>query len=131
MLCMLSASNKPLITRFSVLFCCFVASAVALISFYSILLGLPPLVILSGLRFLEYVPLALIAAIVYKSSGDRPFLKLSRVVLLFVLVESALGVIETRFPVPLWGETFIGTRSFGTFTSPDLFGPAMALCFLF
>lgn len=127
----LAAPRAPLISRGSVLCVSAILLWIGICAYYSLAAGLPLLVVMTGVRFLEYVPLGLIAIVSYRTNGSRLFVSIGRAVLVFMIIESVIGVLETRFQTPFWGKTFIGTRAFGTFTSPNIFGPTMVFCYLF
>lgn len=124
------AYRQPIITRASLLIVGGCLLLIAISTFYSVQLNLPVPVILSGLRFLEYIPLALISAFVFQRCGNRPFQRIAKSVLFFLVVESVIGFVETRLHLNYFGTTFLGARAFGTFTSPNIFGGAMVFCFL-
>jgi hypothetical protein len=131
LLLILTTPRSPLISRGTVLCASATLAWVGICAYVSLAIGLPLLVIITGLRFIEYVPLVLVAVVTYRIGSDRPFAKIGKVIFFFLLVESVAGLIETRLPIPFWGRTFIGARSFGTFTSPNIFGPTMAFCYLY
>lgn len=130
LLCLTAMPRKPLLSRGALLIVAMTALWGGAAIYYSMTLDLPLPVILAGLRFLEYVPLALIAGMIYRSSGDVVFGKIGKAIFVFLVLESILGLVETRL-YPLWGTTFLGSRAFGTFTSPNVFGATMVFCFLF
>jgi hypothetical protein len=129
-LCTVRAGANLFITRRMVegvgLTCVLISLTVA----YSVHLGLPVLVIAAGMRFFEYIPLALISASVLRACGMRPFRRIAYTALAFIVIESIIGALETRLPVSFYGTTFLGSRAFGTFESPNLYGPAIAFVYL-
>ena len=127
---MAGAKNRPVMNRGALLIAVASLVWIAIAAFYSNTLDLPPVVILAGLRFLEYIPLSFISAVVYLNAGSRPFRKIAKVVFLFLLVETLFGFVETRMALNIWGTTFLGRRAFGTLPSPNLFGAATLFCFL-
>lgn len=129
-LCLVAMPDRPLLSRASLLIAAVAVLWAGIAAYYSLALNLPVPVVLAGLRFLEYVPLGLIAAMIYRSTGDGVFRKIGKAVFVFLVLETAMGVAETRL-VPFWGSTFLGSRAFGTFTSPNIFGATMVFCFLF
>lgn len=131
-LCCMTAPRKSIISRGSILLCGIGLILLTICTFYSYLLDLPFLVILSGLRFLEYVPLALISVIMFRSCGSRPFQRIGKAVFVFLLIESFIGALEVWFAPPLWGTpTFLGSRAFGTMPYPNIFGATVVFCYLF
>jgi hypothetical protein len=127
---MAGAKDRPMINRGALLIAVASLVWIVLAAFYSNTLNLPPVVILSGLRFLEYIPLSFISAVVYLNAGSRPFRKIAKIVFLFLLAETLIGFIETRLALNIWGTTFLGRRAFGTLPSPNIFGAATLFSFL-
>jgi O-Antigen ligase len=130
-ICGLTATIAPLMNRVAALMCSAALLVMAICALRSVMLEVPIGVIASGMRFLEYVPLAVVAAMVYSDQGRAPFIRIGRWVFLFVAIETIIAFAETRLNVALYGHTFIGSRAFGTFTHPNIFGATMAFCFLF
>jgi O-Antigen ligase len=130
-LCSTTARSVPLLNWPTLLFVSVTLLMLGIAAFRAVTLDIALPVILSGMRFLEYVPLALISCAVFASAGSRPFIRIGRWVFIYLIIESAIGLAETRLPYFMWGKTFIGARAFGTFTHPNLFGAAVAFCYVF
>ena len=98
---------------------------------YSASIGLPALMLVSGVRFFEYIPLVYISYYVFKTFGENSYSLVARSALVLLVFESAVAAIETRLPIYVFGDkTFLGARAFGTFPSPDIFGPVMVALYI-
>lgn len=96
----------------------------------TILRGYDPVVPLSGLRFIQYSPLILVAYLITKRTGMLLFCRLSLTVKLFLLISLPIALYQVLIAPPVQGKTAFGSRAFGTFSEANVFGVMMAACAL-
>ncbi len=89
------------------------------------------ILIIVGIRFLEYIPLIGIVYYAFKKKGinyiNYFFKVINAYILIFVFFEFFISIFELIFSPPVLGKTIFGSRIFGTFPSSNLFGFNMAV----
>lgn len=90
---------------------------------------LPPIVPISGLRIFQYVPMA-VTGFYLARYGFAPLQKVSPVLRFYVVVQAPFALYQVVALPPYRGETLFGSRSFGTFSHPNVFGVTLATCML-
>ena len=76
----------------------------------------------------EYLPLILI---VFKMLDEKSVNVFNKYVFIFIFVETLIGIVEVFYAPPILGKTIWGSRAFGTFSSPNLFGFTMVTLALY
>ena len=91
--------------------------------------GYPLIVPLAGARIFQYLPIFILG---YYFSKEYPELldKFSKYLILFVILQSLIGVFQVYYFPPLQGSTIFGSRASGTFGSANQYGILMSTCCL-
>lgn len=97
------------------------------VAIWTLLQGFPPIVPVSGLRVLQYVPVAIVGfALARRSAGDPR--SVATWMLAYVLLLAPLAVFQVLVAPPVYGETVLGSRAFAVFSRPNIFGLVLASC---
>lgn len=88
----------------------------------------PPIVIIAGLRGLEYLPLLFIVPVIFKNT-PAIIKSITKILCWFIIIEVLLCLLQTRFMPAFDGYTFFGSRTVGTFNNPNTIGIFFCFCF--
>lgn len=91
--------------------------------------GYPWIVPLSGLRVFQYVPVAIVGYYL-ATHGREPLRRMAWFLIWYVAAMIPLALVQVFFAPPVHGRTFFGSRAFGMFTRPNVFGMVLATCML-
>lgn len=91
-------------------------------------LSYPFIVPLTGLRIFEYVPVFFIMYVYFSEFGTQYFKKNLEITLkIFIIIQTVFALYELFNAPPIEGSTLFGTRVFGSFSHPNVFGLTMAV----
>ncbi|UXH43178.1 O-antigen ligase family protein [Rossellomorea vietnamensis] len=88
----------------------------------------PLLVPISGLRIFQYTPIAYAGFILASNNYTVSLEKIANSLKFFLLIQLVAGIYQILNAPPFFGSTILGSRPFGTFSSPNIFGLTFASC---
>lgn len=118
--------NKPLL-----IMSIFLGVYIVLEFYLMLIKDYPPIVPISGLRIFQYIPFMIVGFVFGKNNIQSSMNKIGNFFKFFILIQLILGVSQIITAPPIFGSTLFGSRPFGTYTSPNLYGLTMVTVALF